>query len=44
MASDSLQIRDLWKHKDLGPMGDGYSVLVPAHDAVMLRVGTGKFK
>ena len=31
-------VRDLWQHKDVGKLKDKYSVEVPSHDAVMLRV------
>jgi alpha-galactosidase len=30
--------RDLWLHQNLGAFSDGYTVTVPAHGAVMLRV------
>jgi alpha-galactosidase len=32
-------VRDLWMHQDLGPEPDGYSVEVPAHGCVVLKVG-----
>ena len=32
-------VRDLWMHQDLGPQADGYSVEVPAHGCVVLKVG-----
>jgi alpha-galactosidase len=32
------QVRDLWAHRDLGRMKDGYSAEVPGHGVVMLRV------
>ncbi|MEO7716084.1 MAG: NPCBM/NEW2 domain-containing protein [Capsulimonas sp.] len=32
-------VRDLWLHKDLGSFGDSYSVEVPAHGCVLLKVG-----
>jgi len=31
-------VRDLWQHKDMGKFKNEYSVEVPSHDAVMLRV------
>ncbi|ONH28995.1 hypothetical protein BL253_18090 [Pseudofrankia asymbiotica] len=31
-------MRDLWRHADLVPSGTGYTVNVPAHGTVMLRV------
>jgi alpha-galactosidase len=38
-ASDSLPVRDLWKHENLGSSKGGYSAKVPAHGVVMIRVG-----
>jgi alpha-galactosidase len=32
-------VRDLWLHKDVGAFEDKYSVEVPAHGAVMLKIG-----
>ena len=32
-------IRDLWKRADLGTFAEGYSVMVPSHGAVLLKVG-----
>lgn len=37
--TDALPVRDLWKHEDLGNSKRGYSATVPAHGAVMIRVG-----
>jgi alpha-galactosidase len=31
-------VRDLWQHKDMGKFKNEYSVEVPSHDAVMLRI------
>jgi len=31
--------RDLWLHKDLGLLDDSYTVTVPAHGAVLLKIG-----
>jgi len=31
-------IRDLWRHEELGRFSGGWSVRVPAHGAVMVRV------
>ena len=33
-----LRVRDLWQHKDVGYFKNSYSVIVPSHDVVMLRV------
>ena len=33
------QVRDLWRRKDLGPFKNHYTVEVPAHGAVLLKVG-----
>jgi alpha-galactosidase len=32
-------VRDLWLHKEVGSFEDRYSVEVPAHGAVMLKIG-----
>jgi alpha-galactosidase len=36
--SGRLHARDLWQHKNLGLIQDGYSATVPGHGVVMLRV------
>ncbi|HEX6905618.1 MAG TPA: glycoside hydrolase family 27 protein [Terriglobales bacterium] len=36
--SGSLQIRDLWAHRDLGSFKDSYTVTVAKHGAAMLKV------
>jgi alpha-galactosidase len=36
--TDGAKLRDLWTHKDVVAKGGTYSVLVPAHGAVMLKV------
>ncbi|GGA66268.1 hypothetical protein GCM10011507_17290 [Edaphobacter acidisoli] len=36
--SGSVKARDLWLHKDLGSIKGPYSVTIPAHGVVMLRV------
>jgi alpha-galactosidase len=36
--SGKPQVRDLWKHRDLGPLAGGYSAEVPAHGSVMVRL------
>ena len=33
-----LRVRDLWQHKDLGPVTGTFSATVPSHEAVMVRV------
>jgi alpha-galactosidase len=35
-------VRDLWLHKDVGSFSDSYSVEVPAHGCVLLKVGKAK--
>lgn len=35
---DKVQVRDLWAHKDLGVLSDGYKVQLPAHGSVVLKV------
>ncbi len=37
--SGSQPVRDLWLHRDLGTFTDGYTVEVPRHGAVMVKVG-----
>jgi alpha-galactosidase len=34
----AVQVRDIWQAKDLGQMKDSYTVTVPAHGVVFLRV------
>jgi alpha-galactosidase len=34
----SVQVRDIWQTKDLGTMKEPYTVQVPAHGVVFLRV------
>jgi hypothetical protein len=34
----SATVRDLWSHTDLGSMTSGYTVTVPSHGVVMLKV------
>jgi alpha-galactosidase len=38
MTSAPAHVRDLWAHRDLSLKGGDYSVEVPAHGVVMLRV------
>lgn len=33
------KVRDLWRRRDIRPRRDGYAVDVPAHGAVMVKVG-----
>jgi alpha-galactosidase len=35
-------VRDVWRHRDLGTFSDKFSVRVPAHGAVMVRVRPGR--
>ena len=35
-------VRDLWLHKDVGSFDGAYSVEVPAHGCVLLKIGTPK--
>jgi alpha-galactosidase len=37
-----LPVRDLWQQKDLGSFADGFSAPVPAHGAVMVKIGRAK--
>ena len=38
LKSAPARVRDLWAHSDPKPDGAEYSVMVPAHGVVMLRV------
>ena len=33
-------VRDLWQQRDLGTFAERFSVRVPAHGAVLVKVGT----
>jgi alpha-galactosidase len=33
-------VRDLWRHRDLGTFADAFTATVPAHGAVLVKVGT----
>jgi len=37
--SGSQPVRDLWLHQDLGAKPDGFSVVVPRHGVVLVKVG-----
>src|SRR6266478_2663533 len=37
--SRNARVRDLWEHKDIGGAWPEYSVMIPGHGVVMLRVG-----
>lgn len=37
--SGAQPVRDLWRHQDLGTRSDGYSVVVPRHGVVLVKVG-----
>lgn len=39
---DKMKVRDLWSHHDLGIFDKAYSVSVPTHGAVLLRVQENK--
>ncbi len=38
----NLRARDLWLHRDLGRLAEGYPGRVPAHGVVLLRLTAGK--
>ena len=38
--SGTQPVRDLWQQKDLGEHTDGFTVEVPRHGAVMVKVGS----
>ena len=35
----NVNVRDLWQHKDIGPLRHGYSTLVPYHGVALFTVG-----
>ncbi|MDQ2730670.1 MAG: NPCBM/NEW2 domain-containing protein [Armatimonadota bacterium] len=35
-------VRDLWLHKDLGDSTDSFTATVPAHGAMLLKIGPGR--
>ena len=37
-VTGSHKVRDLWKHEDLGKVADQYSVEVPSHGVVMIKI------
>jgi alpha-galactosidase len=37
-----LPVRDLWQQKDLGDFEDAFSAEVPAHGAVLVKIGQPK--
>jgi len=37
-VTGSHTVRDLWKHEDLGKVADQYSVEVPSHGVVMIKI------
>lgn len=40
----SQPVRDLWQHKDVGSFDNSYSVEVPAHGCVLLKIGKPKMR
>src|SRR5262249_11396738 len=40
--SGPQKVRDLWRQKDMGAFGDQYTVIIPFHGAVMLKIGASK--
>ncbi len=38
--SGKQAVRDLWLHQDVGSFDDSYSVEVPRHGTVVLKIGT----
>ena len=39
-VSGSQVVRDLWQQRDLGTFADRFSATVPAHGAMLVKVGT----
>jgi alpha-galactosidase len=40
--SGSQPVRDLWSHQDLGRVSNEFSVTVPRHGAVLVKIGMPK--
>jgi alpha-galactosidase len=40
--SGAQPVRDLWLHKDLGSFNGEFTASVPAHGAVLVRIGREK--
>ena len=40
--SGRQRVRDLWLQKDLGDFNGEFSATVPAHGALLLKIGTRK--
>jgi alpha-galactosidase len=38
----SQPVRDLWLQKDLGAKTDAFTAMVPAHGAVMVKIGRAR--
>jgi alpha-galactosidase len=38
LRTDSVAVRDLWSHADLGTFARQFATTVPSHDVVMLRM------
>ena len=41
-VTGSQPVRDLWQQKDVGRFGAGYTVSVPAHATILVKVGKPK--
>jgi alpha-galactosidase len=41
-VSGSQPVRNLWQHRDLGAFSNGFTADVPAHGAVLIKVGRAK--
>jgi alpha-galactosidase len=41
-VSGRQHVRDLWQRKDLGAFDGAFTATVPAHGAVMVRIGRGR--
>jgi len=40
-VSGSQQVRDLWRHRDVGTFANGFTAMVPRHGVVLVKVGNG---
>ena len=41
-VSGRQPVRDLWQHRDLGTFADRFATKIPAHGAVLIKVGVAK--
>ena len=42
LKTDQMRVRDLWAHRDVGSFNGGYTVSVPSHGAILLKISEDK--